>query len=119
MRRLIGTYSAGMVATVDADGSPAVSPKGTFVVVDATTLAFGDLRSPGTIANLECSPSVEVCFLDVLAREAVRVRGTARIVALDTLGDAALEARWSEYLPHMRQVVEIDVTAAELVRPPA
>ena len=31
----------GFVATVSDDGQPNVSPKGTFVVIDNQTLAFG------------------------------------------------------------------------------
>ena len=75
MQQLIRDHSAGMVASINADGSPAVSPKATFVVVDETTIAYGDLRSPGTRANIERSPKVEVCFIDVVTRKAVRVTG--------------------------------------------
>ena len=42
--------SAGAVATVNADGTPAVSPKATFVVVDDQRVAFGNIRSPATVA---------------------------------------------------------------------
>jgi predicted pyridoxine 5'-phosphate oxidase superfamily flavin-nucleotide-binding protein len=47
----------GFVATVSATGEPNVSPKGTFVVVDDRTLAFGEIRSPGTIANIATARS--------------------------------------------------------------
>lgn len=33
MRTLIENYTAGAVATVNEDGTPAVSPKATFVVI--------------------------------------------------------------------------------------
>ena len=54
MRKLITDHTAGMVATINDDGTPSVSPKATFVVLDDRTLAFGNLRSPGTLANLLC-----------------------------------------------------------------
>jgi hypothetical protein len=39
MQQIIRQYSAGSVATVNADGTPAVSPKATFVVVDSRCIA--------------------------------------------------------------------------------
>ena len=122
MKALIRDFSAGSVATVNADGTPSVSPKATFVVVDDRTLAFGHLRSPGTVANLRANPAVEVCFTDVLARKAVRVTGTGAIVdksaAPQHLRDAFDEA-WQDYVPHMPEFVVITVSAAELILSPA
>ena len=122
MKALIRDFSAGSVATVNADGTPSVSPKATFVVVDDRTLAFGHLRSPGTVANLRANPAVEVCFTDVLARKAVRVTGTGAIVdksaAPQHLRDAFCEA-WRDYVPHMPEFVVITVSAAELILSPA
>ncbi|MCY3878899.1 MAG: pyridoxamine 5'-phosphate oxidase family protein [Rhodobacteraceae bacterium] len=122
MRKLVRNYSAGMVATIDRNGFPAVSPKATFVVVDEKTLAFGNIRSPGTIANLKRHPGLEVCFLDVLARKAVRVAGSAEIIP-KTEVPAALHERfrteWPDYLGRMSAFVVITVERAELVLSPA
>ena len=46
LMQLIREQRLGFVATVSADGAPNLSPKGTFVVVDAATVAFGEIRSP-------------------------------------------------------------------------
>ena len=122
MKALIRAFSAGAVATVNADGTPSVSPKATFVIVDDETLAFGNLRSPGTLFNLRANPAVEVCFTDVLARKAVRVAGTASIVdkveAPQRLWDTFNEA-WEDYVPYMPEFVVIKVLAAELILSPA
>lgn len=122
MKALIRAFSAGSVATVNADGTPSVSPKATFVIVDDETLAFGHLRSPGTLANLRANPAVEVCFTDVLSRKAVRVTGTASIVdkveAPQGLWDTFNEA-WEDYVPYMPEFVVIKVSAAELILSPA
>ena len=67
MKRLIQNYSAGAVATLNEDGTPAVSPKATFVVIDDGCIAFGNIRSPGTVANIRSCPDVEVNFIDVLS----------------------------------------------------
>ena len=122
MQTLIRRFSAGAVATVNADGTPSVSPKGTFVILDDRTLAFGHIRSPGTVANLRRNPAIEVCFTDVVTRRAVRVTGTARIVRredADAALDDAFDAAWGPYRPHMGAYVRIAVTAAEMIFSPA
>lgn len=84
MQQLILDFNAGAVATINEDGTPAVSIKATFVVVDEQTIAYGDIRSPVTRANLERFSAVEVVFTDVLARRALRVRGKADIINKDS-----------------------------------
>jgi len=123
MQQLITQFSAGAVATVNDDGTPAVSPKATFVVVDDSTLAFGSIRSPGTVANLRKRPAVEVNFIDVVTRRAVRVAGEGRVIEKDA-DDAAvllakLEESFAPYIEHMSHFVRIDVTHAELILSPA
>ena len=122
MQTLITRFSAGAVATVNADGTPSVSPKGTFVILDDRTLAFGHIRSPGTVTNLRRNPAIEVCFTDVVTRRAVRVTGTARIVRREDANaalDDAFDAAWGPYRPHMGAYVRIAVTAAEMIFSPA
>ena len=123
MKRLIATYNAGAVATTNDDGTPAVSPKATFVVIDDARIAFGDIRSPGTVANIRSRPDVEVNFIDVLARRAVRVKGRAEIVEKESEAGRrmapAFEELWAPWLPHMQCFVGISVTHAELVLSPA
>ncbi len=122
MSTLIRNHTAGMVATVNDDGTPSVSPKATFVVLDEKTIAFGNIRSPGTIANLRKRPALEVCFIDVILRKAVRVTGSATIVRKAEANPemaAAFDALWATYLPHMSAFVRIDISAAELILSPA
>jgi len=52
MTTLIKQNTIGCVATVTTDGRPAVSPKGTFIVVDDTTIAFSHIRSRNTVNNI-------------------------------------------------------------------
>ena len=122
MRDLITTFNAGSVATVNADGTPSVSTKATFVVVDTTTIAFGNIRSPGTVANLAKRPAIEICFTDVLARKALRVTGTARVVRkTEASADVAqaFAAAWADYLDRMSSFVVVDVSAVEEILSPA
>ena len=123
MKQLIENYTAGAVATVNEDGLPAVSPKATFVVVEDDCIAFGNIRSPGTVANIRLCPEVEVNFIDVLTRRAVRVRGTAQILDKETEGGQRLmpffEALWAPYIELMDNFVSIAITRAELILSPA
>ena len=79
-KRIIGDFPLGVVASVAPDGTPAASPKGTFLVLDDRTIAYGDIRSPGTRRNLEASPVCEVVFVDPFSRKGVRLRGEAEII---------------------------------------
>jgi general stress protein 26 len=122
MKTLIRNHSAGMVATINDDGTPSVSPKATFVILDDSSLAFGNIRSPGTISNLRKRSAVEVCFIDVVLRKAVRVAGTTKITRKADASPellAKFEAEWGDYLQRMSAFVEIDVSAAELILSPA
>ena len=63
MKRVVREQRLGFVATVNADGTPNVSPKATFIVLDDATIGFGDIRSPGTPRNSKSNPAVEVNFV--------------------------------------------------------
>ena len=121
MQTLITQHTAGMVASIRDDGTPAVSPKATFLVLSDTEIAYGDIRSPGTAKNIAARPNVEVCFIDVLTRQAVRVKGIAKKIdkaGADTALTAAFTEKFGEYLPHMSGFVKIEITAAELILSP-
>ncbi len=121
MQQLVERNTVGFVATVTPDGKPAVSPKGTCVVIDGKTIAFGEIRSPGTMRNIARNPAVEINFLDVLSRKAVRLSGTARHVARGAGEFEALLPRfgaWSALVPRLRGIVVVDVSAARLVTSP-
>jgi uncharacterized protein len=79
MRRLIEGQRLCYVATADADGAPNLSAKGTLIVWDADTLAFADIRSPRTVANLRVNPRIEVNVVDPIARKGYRFKGMAAV----------------------------------------
>ena len=123
MQRLIRNYTAGAVGTVNEDGTPAVSPKATFVVIDEGYIAFGNIRSPGTVSNIRARPDVEVNFIDVLTRRAVRVKGKAEIIDKGSEEGRrllpAFEEHWAPYLELMQDFVGISIAHAELITSPA
>lgn len=76
VRRMVDD-GLGFVATVNADGTPNLSPKGTLAPWDDEHLVFADIASPNTSANLERNPAVEVNVVDPLIRRGYRFVGTA------------------------------------------
>lgn len=122
MRAIIEAHPLGFVASVNDDGTPNLSPKGTFIILDEAHLAFGNIRSPGTLANIARRPSVEINFLDVLARKAVRVTGSAQIIRksdAEFTGLFAQMAKWEGYTQLMSALVRIDIARAQLILSPA
>ncbi len=71
MKRIVQEQRLGFVATVCADGTPNLSPKGTTAVWDDDHLVFADIRSPNTVA--------EINVVDPVARTGYRFKGTATI----------------------------------------
>ena len=122
MKSIIGTFPLGFVASVNDDGTPNLSPKGTFVVLNDRQLVFGHIRSPGTMGNIAKRPVIEINFLDVLARKAVRVRGRAQMFARSAQefpGLFAALAGWKGYTELMKAVVRVDIETASLILSPA
>jgi predicted pyridoxine 5'-phosphate oxidase superfamily flavin-nucleotide-binding protein len=120
MKRIVTEQPLGFVATCAKDGTPNLSPKGTFFVVDDQTIAFGDIRSPGTMRNLQGNPHVEVNFVDPFTRKGYRFSGTARVVTPDDPGFAALLAGFDGTLgARFRAIVTIAVTKASPLTSPA
>ena len=121
MRRMVEQNTIGFVATVDAQGKPCVSPKGTFIVLDNKRIAFSDIRSPGTRRNIRANPAVEVNFIDVFRRHACRFRGEAEHIGRDDERFDELHARfskWQSLMHRMGGIVVIEVEEAELVKSP-
>lgn len=122
MKKIVTDHSVGMVATIDDSGRPMVSPKATFVIVDDATIAYGNISSLGTLANLARRPEVEICFIDTLTRKALRVTGGARIVEKSAAPAAmarAFEAAWGDYLDQITVFVEIAIAEVEIILSPA
>lgn len=112
------------VASVNDDGTPNLSPKGTLAAYDGDHLVFADLASPRTVANLRARPTVAVNVVDPLTRKGHRFEGRAEVVGstspewarlLDFLGQRGL-TRPAE---RVRAVVRIRVERARPLVSPA
>jgi hypothetical protein len=80
MKRVINEQRLAFVATVCPDSTPNLSPKGTIAAFDDEHLVFVDIRSPGTIRNLERNPSTEINVVDQFCRKGYRFKGTGHVV---------------------------------------
>ena len=119
MRRMLDEQQLGFIATVCADGTPNLSPKGTTAAWRDDELVFADLRSPGTIANLRRNPAVEINVVDMLSRKGYRFKGTARVLHEGAEFDQLLDfyrARGSTSTKKHIVVVRVE-RAAPLVSP--
>ena len=120
MKRMIQEYPLGFVATAAPDGTPNVSPKGTFIVLDDQTIAFGEIRSPGTIRNLRANPRLEVNFVDPFVRKGYRFAGSAILVERGSHTFDRLLGRFRSALAlRFRAIVTITVTRALPLTSPA
>jgi hypothetical protein len=103
------------VATINEDGTPNLSPKASLTVVNGG-LYFADIASPGTIANLNRNPAVEINAVDVFQRRGYRITGRARILPQND-DEALMIAQWvratngSEYpVDHVVKIEPISIT---------
>src|SRR5712691_162494 len=87
MKRIVAEQRLAFVATVCADGTPNLSPKGTIAVWDDSHLVFADICSPNTVANLERLPAIEINVVDHTIRKGYRFKGRASVLANGALFD--------------------------------
>ncbi len=120
---LIETWRLGFVATVSVGGHPNVSPKGTFVVLDDRTVAFGEIRSPQTVTNIQNQPEVEVNFVNPLNRKGLRLRGQAGLVRRGTDAFENLfpkfSAEWGGLADKIKLIVKIEIETVSPLSSPA
>jgi predicted pyridoxine 5'-phosphate oxidase superfamily flavin-nucleotide-binding protein len=121
MKRVVEQQRLGFVATVCADGTPNLSPKGTTAVWDDDHLVFANIRSPGTIANIHRNASIEVNVVDPFLRKGYRFKGVASILESGALYDKAIafyKDRGSR-VSAIREVVIVRVERAQPIDSPA
>ncbi|MDJ0921272.1 MAG: pyridoxamine 5'-phosphate oxidase family protein [Henriciella sp.] len=110
----------GFLATVCPDGSPNLSPKGLTFVYDATRIVIGDVRSPGTIANLRANPVAELNIVDRNTRKGFRFKGTCQIHTSGADFDRFLTfLRAQGASSDIASVIEMTVTRVRQVISPA
>jgi predicted pyridoxine 5'-phosphate oxidase superfamily flavin-nucleotide-binding protein len=120
MKRVVREQRLGFVATVCPDGTPNLSPKGTTTVWDADHLVFANIRSPGTIANLQQNANVEVNVVDPFVRKGYRFKGVATVLESGPLYDKVIAFYQGRGVSSViREVVMVRVQRAQPIDSPA
>lgn len=114
-KTLIQEIRPALIATADKNGKPNVSAKGSFRVLDDDHVAFTDVNSPRTIANLKENPQVNIICLDS-NRRSCRIWGTAEVLDSGPLYDEAAAAMAARNMKP-KHVVSIKVDDIELNQP--
>jgi predicted pyridoxine 5'-phosphate oxidase superfamily flavin-nucleotide-binding protein len=118
MKRVIDEQRLAFVATVDADGTPNLSPKGTIAVLDDDHLMFADLASPRTVQNLRANASIEINVVDPVIRKGFRFKGRGIVVDAGERFDELIERfssgsrAVSDAKARIRHIVVIEVKRA-------
>jgi len=81
IKNFVNFQKLGYVATVSADNTPNLSPKGTIIMLDESYLAFADIHSPQTVENLKRNPAIEINVVDPFSRRGYRFKGIAEIIS--------------------------------------
>ena len=81
IKNVVNFQKLGYVATISADNTPNLSPKGTIMVLDESYLAFADIHSPQTVENLKRNPAIEINVVDPFSRRGYRFKGIAEIIS--------------------------------------
>jgi len=89
-RKLIGEIKPALVATASKSGKPNVSAKGSLRVLDDEHVAFANVASRRTIANISENPQVSIICLDA-QRRSCRIWGTGEVLSSGELFDRVSE----------------------------
>ena len=79
IKLFVAKQRLGFLATVCPDGSPNLSPKGLTFVYGDHQIVIGEVRSPGTIRNLDTQPIAELNVVDRNTRKGFRFKGKCEV----------------------------------------
>jgi predicted pyridoxine 5'-phosphate oxidase superfamily flavin-nucleotide-binding protein len=118
MQRVVRDVALGFVATVNEDGTPNLSPKGTTTVWDDEHLVFLDICSPGTVGNIEAGRvAVEVNVVDSILRTGYRFKGVARALRAGEEFDRVAQWYATERGSDVARVQSVVLIAVESAAP--
>ena len=121
MRDIFDRARLSFAATVNAEGTPNLSPKASLIVYDDDHLVFANIASPNTMANLGRNPAIECNVVDAFARRGSRFKGKGEVFAEGPKFDFVskiLRAREGDQFP-IHEIVKIRVEEAAPLLSPA
>ena len=115
-KRIIAATQPAFVATASKNGKPNVSPKGSFKVLDDEHVAFAEIASPNTIANIRENPQVEVMVFDPNTWGGCRIKGKAEILESGDLVET-FKAQFAPMKMKVRSVIKVAVEEVVIMPP--
>ena len=122
MKSFVERTQLCFVATVNEDGTPNLSPKGSLAVFDGENLVFANIASPNTVENLRRNPATEINIVDIFRRRGYRFAGTAMLMPEGTPEyDFVAEPLWAKHgnAYPVHEVVKVHVSMVKEIRSPA
>ena len=116
VKEMIARVVPAFVATASKNGKPNVSPKGSVRVLDDEHVAFAEIASPNTIANIKDNPQVEIMVFDPNTWGGCRIRGKANIVESGDLFES-FKAQYAPMKMEVHSAIKVSVEEA-IVMPP-
>jgi len=115
-KRIIAATQPAFVATASKTGKPNVSPKGSFKVLDDEHVAFAEIASPATMANIRENPQVEILVFNPNTFGGCRIRGRAEVLESGDL----VESFRSQFAPLKMKVLSAVRVAIDevIIMPP-
>lgn len=80
VKQTLQEVKPALVATAAASGKPNVSAKGSLRVIDDTHVAFANVASPRTVANIQENDKVAIIVLGDDTHKACRIWGTGKVM---------------------------------------
>ena len=111
VKQSISDSPVKMIATANKAGKPNVSAKGSLMVLDDEHLAFVDVRSPGTSANLHENPQISIMCINPETRKGCRIWGTAEVLQSGDVFDK-VAGPWTNPERKVNNVIRIAVDEA-------
>jgi len=100
-----------LVVTASKDGWPSAGPKGSVMVVDDSTLAYGEAVGKQTYSNLKENPKVAIVVVDYEQRVGFRFVGTAELETSGELYETYAQRYEKMNRPRPKAAVRIKVEA--------
>lgn len=117
--KFIEQTGLGFVATVTPDNKPNISPKGSIIRAADEQMAFADIRSPDTVADLASNSAIEVSVINPIVRRGYLFAGTGQVLKRGPQFDKLLARFQSRGIKNViNTIVVIDVQEITEVRSP-
>ncbi|MBM4444185.1 MAG: pyridoxamine 5'-phosphate oxidase family protein [Chloroflexi bacterium] len=115
-KKIISSVQPAFVATASKNGKPNASPKGSLRVLDDEHVAFAEIASPKTLANLKENPQVAIMVFDPATWGGCRIEGKAEILDSGDLLES-FKAQFAPLKMKVRYAIKVAVEEVSIMPP--